>query len=156
MGVSNSNYTTCLDTRKSVSGYLVFLNGAPVTIKSGMQKTTALSVAEAEIFAAMQCTQDMLYVMHVLNVMCLKVRKPLLLKMDNKGAIDLINNYSVGGRMKHVDVRQYFLRELCEQKTVKVIWVPSEMNCSDLFTKNLHRPMFEKHAVTFVSEKSVK
>ena len=69
MCVCDSNYATCPDKRKSVSGYSVFLNEAPVTMKSGMQKTTALSVMEAELFAATQCAQDMLYVMHVLNGM---------------------------------------------------------------------------------------
>ena len=155
MGIGDSNYATCPDTRKSVSGYSVFLNEAPVTMKSGMQKTTALSVTEAELFAATQCAQDMLNVMHVLNGMSLKVRKPLYLKIDNKGAIDLINNYSVGGRTKHIDVRQYFLRKLREQKVIKVIWIPSKTNYSDLFTKNLHGPLFEKHAATFVMEKLI-
>ena len=107
------------------------------------------------MLSATQCAQDMLYIMHVLEGAGLKVRKPLMLKMDNKGAIDLINNYSVGGRTKHIDIRQYFLRKLKEKEIVKTTWIADAENCSDLFTKNLSGPLFEKHAATFISEKSV-
>ena len=33
---SDSNYTMCVDTRKSVTGYVVYLEGAPVAVKSLM------------------------------------------------------------------------------------------------------------------------
>jgi hypothetical protein len=33
-------------------------------------------------------------------------------KMENKGAVDLANNWGIGGCTRHVDVRQCFLREL--------------------------------------------
>ena len=120
-----------------------------------MQKIIALSVTEAKLFAATQCAQDMLYVMHVLEGAGLKERKPLILKMDNKGEIDLINNYSVGGRTKQINVRQYFLHELKEKEIVKMTWIAGAENCTDLFTKNLSGPLFEKHAATFISEKTV-
>jgi hypothetical protein len=59
----------------------------------------ALSVTEAELFAAVMCVQDMLYIMRVLPSMGLKVQLPMLLEID-KGAKDLIdNNWSVGRRL---------------------------------------------------------
>jgi hypothetical protein len=36
----------------------------------------------------------------------------MVLEMDNKGAVNLANSWSVGGRTRHVDVRTLFLREL--------------------------------------------
>ncbi len=44
------------------------------------------------------CAQDMLYTKNVLELMGLKVRLPMVLEMDNKGAVDLANNWSVGSR----------------------------------------------------------
>lgn len=55
-----------------------------------------------------------------------------LLSMDNKGAIDLTNNWSVGGRTRHMGVRHNFLRELKEQGLIKVIWIGTDDNCSDM------------------------
>ena len=106
----------------------------------------ALSVTEAELFAAVMCVQDMLFIMRVLLSMGLKVQLPMLLEIDNKGAKDLIDNWSVGGRLRHVEVKQFFLRELKEQGLLKVKWLNSENNTSDIFTKNLGGPLFNQHA----------
>jgi hypothetical protein len=79
--------------------------------KSSTQKSVALSVCEAEQTAEVLCDQDMMYVWNVLESMELKVNLPMTLEqeMDNKGAVDLANNWSIGGRTRHVDVQQCFL-----------------------------------------------
>ena len=55
-------------------------------------QTVALSVIEAEIFSDKMCAQDMLFVMHILESMGLKVEKPMIFYTDSKGAMDLVNN----------------------------------------------------------------
>jgi hypothetical protein len=77
--------------------------------------------------------------------MGLQVQLPMILEIDNKGAKDLIDNWSVGGRLRHVEVKQFFLRELKEQGLLKVKWLCSESNTSDMFTKNLGGPLFTQH-----------
>jgi hypothetical protein len=72
--------------------------------KSLTQKSVTLSVCEAEQTAGVLCTQDMLYVKNVLESMGLKVKLPMCLEIDNKGAVDLANNWSIGGYTRHVDV----------------------------------------------------
>ena len=64
--------------------------------------------------------------------------------------MDMANNWSVGGRTKHMDVRHLWLRELKEQGIIRVIWMSGSSNDADLFTKNLPGPAFHKHAVKFV------
>jgi hypothetical protein len=51
------------------------------------------------------------YVQHILETMGLKVKLPMILEMDNKGAVDLANNWSIGSCTMHFDVRQCFLRD---------------------------------------------
>jgi len=101
---SDSDYAKDTQTRKSISGYRVLLEGAPVMFKSSTQKSVALSVCEAEQAARVLCAQDMLYVRHIIESMGLKVKLPMFLEMDNKGAVDLANNWSIGGGTRHVDV----------------------------------------------------
>eukprot|EP00957_Ditylum_brightwellii_P042920 3249511-Ditylum_brightwellii.AAC.1 len=67
-----------------------------------MMPIVALSVTDAKLFAAVLCAQDMLMAMRVMNCMGLKVKLPIILYLDNKGAKDLINNWSVGGRTRHI------------------------------------------------------
>jgi hypothetical protein len=121
-GMSDSDYAKDPETRRSVSGYTTFLNEAPVTMKSKMQECVTLSVTEAELVAATNCTQDMLYIKKVIESLKLKVELPMILYVDNNGAKDLMNNWSVGGRTRHVDVRYHFLRELKEQNIIKINW----------------------------------
>ena len=149
-GISDSDFAKCPTSRRSVSGYLAFLEGAPVTVKSAMQRVVALSVTEAETIAAVQCAQDMLYVKRVIEGLGLKVKLPMELRVDNSGAVDLANNWSAGGRTRHMETRRFFLRGLKEEGFVNTVWLRGTENPVDMFTKNLAGPAFNKCAPTFV------
>jgi len=115
-----------------------------------MQKIVALSVTEAELIAATSNAQDMMYVKRLLESVGLKVALPMVLELDNRGTVDLVNNYSVGGCTRHMETRQYYLREWKEQGVMLVKWKPGTENSSDLYTKNLARKSFEKPARAYV------
>src|SRR5687767_14171305 len=148
VGKSDSEYAKD-DSRRSVNGWSTFLNGSPISFRSRMMPIVALSVTEAELFAAILCVQDMMYIMRLLNSMELKVKLPMILYVDNKGAKDLCNNWTVGGRTKHIEVKQFFLRELKEAGTVCIIWKQGVDMTSD--SKSLPTASFEKHKKAFVS-----
>lgn len=151
-GLSNTTYASDHDTRRSVMGRTTFVNDAPVIMKSNMRRYTDLSVTESELGGATETAQDMMFVLRVLESMDLKVKKPMMLYVDNKGAKDLANNWSVGGRTRHIEVRQNYLRELKEQGLILCVWIAGSDMCSDLFTKNLPRQVFEKHSRIYVGQ----
>ena len=151
-GLSDASYATDLEGRKSVSGESVFLEGSPVCMRSSQQKSVTLSTAEAELVAATLCAQEMLFVMRLLESIGLKVQKPMELFVDNKGAVDLANNWSIGGRTCHMEVRQYFLRDLKDEGIIITKWISGEEMSSDLFTKNLHGPLFQKHVKRYCKD----
>jgi hypothetical protein len=155
-GRSDSDYAKCPISRKSVSGYKVCVNGAAVSTKSKMQQHVTLSVTEAELAAGVECAQDMIFTMRLIESIGLKVKLPMLLEMDNKGAVDLANNWSIGGRTRHVETRMYFLCELKEVGIIKIQWRPTDKNDVDIFTKNTDGPTFMKHLTSFVSDKLFK
>jgi hypothetical protein len=86
------DYAKEMQTRQSLSVYV-----APVMHRSAMQKTVALLSCEAELNAAVLCVQDMLYTKNLLESIGLKVKLPMVLEIDNKGAVDVINSFTVGG-----------------------------------------------------------
>jgi hypothetical protein len=61
----------------------MLLEGATVVVRSKMQKVVAVSVMEAELMSGTECAQDMLYTMRVVESMGPKVKKPMLLEIDN-------------------------------------------------------------------------
>ncbi len=64
----------------------------------------ALSVTEVELAAVVSMVQDMMYVYRVIKSLGLNLELPMLAEMDNSGARNLANSWSVGGQTRHVDV----------------------------------------------------
>jgi hypothetical protein len=151
-GKSDSDYAADKKKRRSVSGFVIWLEEAPIMCKSMMQDVPALSVTEAELMSGTSCGQYMVYVKKYLENLGLKVELPMLLEIDNKGAVDLINGFSTNGRTKHIDTRLFWLRELKERNIIKVRWVSGKNNEADLFTKNLGNKEFEKYTDRLISK----
>src|SRR5687767_2153975 len=57
---------------------------------------------------------------------------------------------STSQRTKHVDVKYHFVREFVVDGEVKVIFVQSEDNIADIFTKNTMNKAFHWHLETFM------
>ena len=84
--------------------------------------------------------------------MGLKVEFPMILEIDSKGAVDLCNNWSVGGRTRRISVKQYFLRDLKEAGMLKIIHKAGVGMASDIFTKNTPKDIFERHGSKLYGE----
>ena len=148
-GTSDSEFAKCITTRRSVGGWTAFLNGAPYVCKSKMQRFVTLSVTEAECVAATSCVQDMMFGKRFLESIGLKVKLPMILYMDNKGGVDIFNNWSTAGNTRAVSIRFAYIRELKEAGILKIMWIPGDKNCADLFTKNVDGSKFETHSNVF-------
>jgi hypothetical protein len=148
-GVSDSDYAKDPVTRRSVSGWAVFLHGAPFIRKSKMQQFVTLSVTEAECVAAVSWVQDMMYGKQFLESMGLRVKLPMLLYMDNKGGVDLFNGWSIAGNTRSISVRLAYMRELKEQGILVIQWLKGHDNPVDIFTKNADGSTFKRHAQVF-------
>jgi hypothetical protein len=143
--MADASYQPYEDTAASVGGRTVFLNNASIVEKSKMQQAKTLLATEAELISGTDCAQDMLFAMRVLESIGLRVKKPMLLRIDNNGAVEYANIWSTGGRMRHAIIRLSFLRELKETGLISVEWCRSENMPADLFTKNLPAPLFKRY-----------
>ena len=63
-------------------------------------------------------------------------------------------NGSSSNQTKHVNTCYNFVRELFEQGIVKIEFVKSENNNSDIFTKNLGQEMVKKHSKKFIKKEN--
>ena len=82
----------------------------------------------------------------------LKVKLPMILEIDNSGAIDLANSWSAGGRTRHMETKMFFLRDLKEDGILETKWLKGTENPVDMFTKNLGGHAYNKCAKSFVDE----
>ena len=68
----------------------------------------------------------------------------MILESDNKGAVDLANNWIADGGTCYVDVRQNWLRELQEYGILSIKLTPGSENDADMHTNNIYGPGLEK------------
>ena len=66
-GRSDLDYAKDMQTRRSVSGYVIYLEEAHVMHRCAKQKTVALSLHKTELNAAVLCVWDMLYTKNLLK-----------------------------------------------------------------------------------------
>ena len=63
---------------------------------------------------------------------------------DNLSAINISTNPVLHSRIKHIDIRHHFIRELVEDKIISLEHVATERQLADIFTKVLDANQFEK------------
>jgi hypothetical protein len=149
-GESDSNYAKD-HSRRSVNGGCTRLNNALIKMFCKMMPIVALSTTEAELFAAVLEAQDMMFAYHIMTSLLLTVELPMLLYVDNQGTVDLANNWSVGGRTRHVDVKQNYLRELKEKGFIRVLHRSGTEITPDISTKNVDLNQHMKQTTKFMS-----
>ena len=74
--------------------------------------------------------------MQVLEDIGLHVKKPMILQADCKGALNLTYGWNISGLMKHVSVHACFLHELKEANLLVCIWLRTDANMVNMYTKN--------------------
>jgi hypothetical protein len=109
-------------------------------------------LCKAELNGAVLCVQDMLYAKNLIELIGMKVEFSIKLEINNKVAVDLISSFSVGGCTHHINVKQFFLRDLKEVKQLMVNGIPGSENSADMFTKNLDGPLFKRYAEQLLGE----
>jgi hypothetical protein len=68
--------------------------------------------------------------------------RPITLHSDNQGAIALSKDNKFHARTKHIDVRYRFIREAVENGKLSVVYIPTDENPADIFTKALAKVKF--------------
>jgi Reverse transcriptase (RNA-dependent DNA polymerase) len=151
-GRSDSDYAGDKDTRTSVSGYVVYLNGALISWKSRGQKSVTLSSTEAEYIALAELCTEVIFIKMVIESIGMTVQTPIVLHADNIGAIFLAGNSSTGKRTKHIDVRYHFIRELINKGDIVVKFIKTTENDADVYTKNTSYELFNKHTGIYMQD----
>ena len=144
-GWVDSDFASDVDTRRSITGYLLTLNGGPISWKAARQGGVTLSSSEAEFVAASQAGKEILYLRALLKGFACPQQKPTELWEDNASCILMSENPTNRERSRHVDVRVHFLRDMVRDGSVKFIKCAGTQNVADALTKSLPKPAFHKH-----------
>ena len=141
----DADWAGCRDTRRSTTGYVLKLSGAPISWSSRRQKTVAQSTCEAEYIAGYKAAQEIIWMQNLineLNLPGLQVNNTPLF-IDNNAALKLSRNPEFHDRTKHIEMKYHFLRQVTLDGHINTKRVDSKNNLADILTKALPRDSFE-------------
>ena len=85
-------------------------------------------------------------VIQLLGSMNILVKYPVMARVDNLGAIFMARNITTTSHTKHMDIKYKHLNEVVEDGIVKIIFVKSPDNDSNILAKNLSAELYKKHS----------
>ncbi|CAI7746380.1 unnamed protein product [Closterium sp. NIES-53] len=101
--------------------------------------------AKAEIYVDAMAAQKLRWLIFLLNDLGVRSSTPLALFAENKAMIPMSREPRLESRVKHIDVRQFFLRELQQRGHARLDYMESAANIADIFTKAL--PPGDHHSI---------
>ena len=149
-GLADSNLARCIDTRRSVTGFLFFLGCCIISWQSKQQTSVALSTMEAENMAACAATQEALWLSRLLKEFGCQFSNPVTILEDNQACIHYSRNPGDFQRTKHIDQKYHFVREHVAEGNVILQKVKTTDNLADIFTKPLNKREFYNLAQYFM------
>ena len=101
----DSNWAGQAEQRRSRTGYAIMLNNAAIIMRSLIQKSQALSTAEAEYVALCAAAQDACFLLEMLQEMGMPLTEPIVIYEDNQACIAIATKNMASARLKHIDIR---------------------------------------------------
>jgi hypothetical protein len=127
------------DNGCSTSGYIVKMGTGAISWSSRLQGVVALSTTEAEFVAATSAGQEILWLRNLFAEFGYKITSASTLYIDNQSALSVAKNPEHHGRMKHLDLRFYWLRNEVEKGSIKMVHLRTDEMPADIMTKSLGR-----------------
>ncbi|GJY24320.1 ribonuclease H-like domain-containing protein [Tanacetum coccineum] len=141
---TNADWAGCPVTRRSTSGYCVFLGDNLLSWSAKRQVTLSRSSAEAEYQGVANVVAETAWLRNLLLELHTLLSTATIVYCDNVNDVYLSTNPVQHQRTKHIEIDIHFVREYVASGQVRVLHVPSRFQYADIFTKGLPTALFLK------------
>ena len=133
----DADHTSDTVTRRSRTGFLVYLNSSLIFWFSKKQNSVESSTFGSEFIAMKQCCEYIRGLRYKLRMMGIPVEGPAYIRGDNKSVLANTTIPDSTLKKKSQSIAYHFVREGCARDEWRTSYVESSNNISDLLTKQL-------------------
>ncbi|CAI7868430.1 unnamed protein product [Closterium sp. NIES-53] len=136
-GHADASWVDDLATQRSSQGYTFSLGSGSVSWRSTRSSSVLSSSCEAEIYVGAMAAQELRWLTYLQTDLGEVPRSPPVLYVDNKAMLALCQEHRLEHRTKHIALRYFLARELQQRGQLRLAYVASQANTTDVFTKAL-------------------
>ncbi len=134
--------------RKSTTGFMFFLCGAPFYWASRRQKVVSISSCEAEYYAMSEMAMEAQFFLQIFKGISSNI-KTVIANVDSEPARRIASGDASLRKVKHIETRYHFVRDMTLNKQLELRWITKDQNVADILTK----AMENKRLFTFLRDK---
>ena len=136
---SDANWAGCPDTRRSTTGWCMFLSDTLISWRCKKQDRVSKSSSEAGYHAMSTACSEIVWLRGLLEELGFPQTTSTPLHADNTSAIQIVTNPVFHERTKHIEVDFHSIRDTLESRVLSLPHISSYLQVADVFTKALTR-----------------
>ena len=121
-----------------------------VACKLKLQRHVTLSTTKSEYVRLSHVSMEILFIRDILMFLGMEVELPIIVRVDNQGAVYLTKNRTLGQRTKHVDTRYHLVQEYIEDGILRIVYTKSKDNTTDIMMNSTSTVNFKEHLEDFM------
>jgi hypothetical protein len=147
IGYSDFDFSGCVDSKKSTSGYIFMFVGGPISWKSAKQSITASSTMQEEFMACYEATGQAVWLknfisgLHVID----SIARSLTLFYNNETTVFFSKNNKSSGASKLIDIKYLVVRDKVKDGTIVIQHINTRAMLADSLTKALPPTLYKEH-----------
>ena len=140
---SDSDWTTCPETKKFFTGFSIYLGESLISWKSKKQQTISKSFSKTEYKAMAATTCELQWLTYLLQDLGVSYTQPTTMYCDNQSTIQIASNQVFHEHTKHIEIDCHIVQEKINVGPLKLLPISSSIQTADIFTKSLPPSTFQ-------------
>lgn len=127
------------DNGRSTTGWVVKMGTGAISWLSRLQSIVTLSTTESEYVSGCSSGQEIMWLRNLFTEFGYTLSSPSQLYTDNQSAMAVARNPEHHGRVKHLDLKFYWLRDAVHHQHIRIDHLRTDDMPADILTKALGR-----------------